>query len=67
MKRRAILRVAMGLVSSGVFGASGWLMGTRALTMPTTEPPPQCPTYCTTWSVCTYVGGCLEGNPLATR
>jgi hypothetical protein len=50
MKRRPLLRSAVGFVSAGVFGATGWLMGTRALTMP--PPPSPCTTFCEQWEHC---------------
>lgn len=50
MKRRPLLRSAIGLASAAVFGATGWLMGTRALTMP--PPPSPCVAFCQWWTHC---------------
>jgi hypothetical protein len=50
MKRRAlIIQGVTAAFSAWVFTASGWLMGTRALTMPT--PGPDLPTPMPGWDV----------------
>jgi hypothetical protein len=58
MRRRSFIRAATSLVSAGVFGAAGWLMGARTLTMPggASPPPPPapCTTFCTAYSYCQY-------------
>jgi hypothetical protein len=51
MKRRSFIRAAMSLASAGVFTATGWLMGTRVLTMPP-DPPPGCDTFCAAGGYC---------------
>jgi hypothetical protein len=62
MKRRSVIRVVTAFASASVFGAAGWLMGARALTMPPAPPSP-CTTFCTYHTVCSYNGTCLSGNP----
>jgi hypothetical protein len=48
MKRRLLIgRAFFGAISAGVFSASGWLMGTRTLTMPAWQ-----------W---TYPSSCISG------
>lgn len=48
MRRRSLLiRTFTSALSASVFTATGWLMGTRTLTMPTEYPPDECPpNYC---------------------
>ena len=51
MKRRAFIQTVTGVVSAVVFTGTGWLMGTRTLTMggaqmPPPDPPPACGHFC---------------------
>lgn len=69
MKRRSFLiRTFTGAVSASVFTATGWLMGTRTLTMSSTEyPPDPCGEPCPGGAVCNQMCGdflktCMEGG-----
>lgn len=43
-RRRLLIRTLTGAFSATVFTATGWLMGTKTLTMP--QPPPDCGQGC---------------------
>lgn len=58
MKRRFLLgRTVMSVLSAGIFTATGWLMGARALTMPAPCPPavPLPSGCCCEYTACTQV------------
>jgi hypothetical protein len=59
MKRRAlIVRTVTGVISASVFTATGWLMGTRTLTMENIQP---CGAPCPGGTVCNQM--CYDGEP----
>jgi hypothetical protein len=60
MNRRSLLSAVVGAASAIVFSASGWLMGTRTLTMPPPDvtPPPNCPNFCSYFGFCRSSGTC---------
>jgi hypothetical protein len=69
MNRRSLLiRTLTGAMSATVFTATGWLMGTRTLTM---GPPGPCGGLCTGGALCNQMCGdfdmtCAQFNCLAT-
>lgn len=62
MKRRAFVRTATGVLSAAVFTSTGWLMGTRSLTMGASMPPPDppsgCSVFCASHRNCEINGNC---------
>lgn len=60
MNRRNFVDLGIRSASAVVFTSAGWLMGTRALTMPIPSPDPTCTCFARQVGYCRYsgVGGC---------
>ncbi len=61
MKRRSFLRAFLMGSSAAIFSATGWLMGTRTLTMEPPPPPWPCTVLCRWFQICSYGASCPIG------
>ena len=63
MRRRAFIRTVTGVFSAAVFTSTGWLMGTRTLTMGGPQMPPPdvpCDFYCAGARSCVTNASCAS-------